>query len=237
MKILKVLGITSKVACNVGKTIVGGTLSTLNVSAKVLTEAANGNARGVSRALGNFVGGVAVSSVEKVKAATDIIDRAERPDSITNEQLVKAATAGTLLVVGANALDFGDEQTDVPEDVAEIDSDDSLFDPTDPGCAVHGPACDGIFVGSEEDLQALIEEGEVENSDHIDAEDIQRSEAVKNDFLETHGLKETPEGYEIHHKVPLSQGGSDSTDNMILVSEEDHDKITSAHREFYKWNK
>ena len=50
-----------------------------------------------------------------------------------------------------------------------------------------------------------------------------------------HGFDGVPEGYEVHHVVPLSEGGADTPDNMILVSEADHAAITSAHAGFYGW--
>ena len=34
---------------------------------------------------------------------------------------------------------------------------------------------------------------------------------------------------------PISEGGADSVENMILVSEAEHDEITAAHREYYGW--
>ena len=50
-----------------------------------------------------------------------------------------------------------------------------------------------------------------------------------------HGYENTPEGYDVHHIVPVSEGGPDSVDNMVLVSEEEHDRITAAHRAYYGW--
>lgn len=94
----------------------------------------------------------------------------------------------------------------------------------------------GMFVGDSNDLQALIAAGEQPDSVHVDAEDVERDPAVREAFLAMHGYDGTPEGYEVHHIQPVSEGGADSTDNMILVSEEDHDTITAAHRSYYGWN-
>lgn len=94
----------------------------------------------------------------------------------------------------------------------------------------------GMFIGNESDLNALILAGEAPNSVHIDSEDTERSLSVKQAFLEMHGYDSVPEGYEVHHIMPLSEGGSDSIENLLLVSEEDHEKITAAHRQFYGWN-
>jgi len=94
----------------------------------------------------------------------------------------------------------------------------------------------GKFEGSPANLQALIAQGEVEGTDHVDASDIHRSLAARNEFLAAHGYDHVPEGYEVHHVVPLSEGGTDTPDNMILLTEEEHDAVTAAHRRFYEWN-
>jgi len=62
-----------------------------------------------------------------------------------------------------------------------------------------------------------------------------RDIGARDAFLSVHGFDGVPEGYEVHHVVPLSEGGADTPDNMILVSEADHAAITSAHAGFYGW--
>ena len=53
----------------------------------------------------------------------------------------------------------------------------------------------------------------------------------------TNFIEYAPEGYEVHHIVPLSEGGADTPENMILVKEDLHDEITAAHSKFYDWRK
>ena len=98
-------------------------------------------------------------------------------------------------------------------------------------------ADNGVFDGDEDDLETLTAMGEVEGTEHVDADDYARDMAARDSFLRSHGFDSVPEGYEVHHIVPLSEGGADTPDNMILVSEEDHDAITAAHAEFYGWRK
>ena len=92
---------------------------------------------------------------------------------------------------------------------------------------------DGKFVGDSDDLQSLTALGEVEDSEHINSDEIVRDISAHNEFS-MHGydsvLKVT-----VHHIVPLSEGGADSPDNMILVESDDHDKITAAHARYYNW--
>ena len=123
----------------------------------------------------------------------------------------------------------------IPDSDIQFDSSSDLtlaqahgLDPS----AVHN----GTFVGDSSDLNDLIRAGEDPNSIHVDSEDITRSEAVKSDFLAMYGHNDIPDGYEIHHIVPLSEGGTDTTDNIMLVREDVHDQITAAHRAYYNWN-
>lgn len=84
-------------------------------------------------------------------------------------------------------------------------------------------------------LDGLIAAGEVSGTHHIDAGDEHRSEAVKEEFLHSHGYANVPAGYELHHIVPLSEGGADDVHNMVLVPELEHQQITDAQRTFYGW--
>ena len=93
----------------------------------------------------------------------------------------------------------------------------------------------GMFVGNESDLQSLIDAGKDPTAEHVDADEVLRDPTVRSEFLEQHGYDELPEGYEVHHIQPVSEGGPDSVENMILVSEAEHDEITAAHRDYYGW--
>ena len=84
-------------------------------------------------------------------------------------------------------------------------------------------------------LNELIAAGEVQGAIHVSAEDEVRSETAIKNFLHEHGYTDVPAGYEIHHIVPLSEGGADDPHNMVLLTEEQHDAITTAHRQYYGW--
>lgn len=86
------------------------------------------------------------------------------------------------------------------------------------------------------ELYNLIEAGEIEGTTHIDSEDIVRDIGARDAFLQAHGFSEVPDGYEVHHVVPLSEGGSDTASNMVLVTEAQHAAITAAHANFYGWH-
>lgn len=92
----------------------------------------------------------------------------------------------------------------------------------------------GVYVGDScDDLQDLISLGELDNTEHFD--NIDRNMAVVNEFLNEHNL-ERLDGYEVHHIIPLSQGGADTPDNMVLISSDLHHQITAAHNAFYGWH-
>ncbi len=55
------------------------------------------------------------------------------------------------------------------------------------------------------------------------------------EFLSKYGYEYTPVGYEVHHIVPIAQGGADVVGNMVLLSAEDHQKVTDKHNEVFKW--
>jgi hypothetical protein len=59
---------------------------------------------------------------------------------------------------------------------------------------------------------------------------VKRSAAAKNQFLRNKGYSETPDGYEVDHIIPLSQGGSDTPDNMQLLTVEQHRLKTARER-------
>lgn len=109
-------------------------------------------------------------------------------------------------------------------------------------CMLSGDACqlpgveNGVFNGDASDLQALIEAGEVEGAPHVTADDVERSPMTRAEFLNAHGIKET-DGWEVHHVQPVAAGGVDSVENMVLISPDDHDTVTAAHRDFYGWSK
>lgn len=96
---------------------------------------------------------------------------------------------------------------------------------------------DGMFKGDSDDLKTLAEAGELPDTEHVPSDEVPRSEAAKQAFLEQEGYDAQPEGYDIHHIVPLSEGGQDVPENMILLSEDEHDAVTAAHRDFYGWNR
>ena len=113
-------------------------------------------------------------------------------------------------------------------------------DPNGGYCQLEGDACslpgveNGVFVGDKNDLNVLIKQGEIEDSTHIQPSEISRSAAARNAFLEAHGIEDL-NGAQVHHVVPLSEGGADDPANMVVIDADDHAKITAAHAEFYKW--
>ena len=84
-------------------------------------------------------------------------------------------------------------------------------------------------------LQQIIDMGEIDGAQHVQEDDIVRSEEMKKAFLHKYGYTEVPVGYEVHHIVPLSEGGADDPQNMILLSETDHNAVTQAQHMFYGW--
>ncbi len=84
-------------------------------------------------------------------------------------------------------------------------------------------------------LDNIIGMGEVPDSYHLDSSQYVRDLSARSAFLQQHGLDSVPAGYEVHHIIPLCQGGADTPDNMILLSAEEHARVTAAHSAYYGW--
>ena len=156
------------------------------------------------------------------------------------KRIAGVLSLGGVVAGGLAATDIFDSDIDlhVDTDHGFADGDDAFDGPV---TYAHGgmslTADNGMFDGDEQDLQALTAMGELEGTEHIDADDYVRDLAARDSFLKSHGFDSVPEGYEVHHIVPLSEGGADDPDNMILVSEEEHESITAAHARFYGWHR
>lgn len=86
-------------------------------------------------------------------------------------------------------------------------------------------------------LSVIIDEGKRKGEGNyrpVYLRDERKDETVQA-FLDKYGYESIPIGYEIHHIVPLSQSGADSIKNMIMLSVEEHNKITEAHAAYFKW--
>ena len=55
-----------------------------------------------------------------------------------------------------------------------------------------------------------------------------RKASTRQKFLKKKGLKKTPSGKEIDHKISLANGGSDSQRNLRLIKKSAHKKKTAA---------
>jgi len=59
---------------------------------------------------------------------------------------------------------------------------------------------------------------------------VVRSEKNKRQFLINMGYEKLPDGYEVDHIIPLSEGGSDDPSNMQILTIEEHKRKTSRER-------
>jgi 5-methylcytosine-specific restriction endonuclease McrA len=62
---------------------------------------------------------------------------------------------------------------------------------------------------------------------------VERSQSARMTFLHSHGYHDLPRGYEIDHIIPLSQGGADTSDNMQLLTIDEHHQKTARERHRY----
>jgi hypothetical protein len=59
---------------------------------------------------------------------------------------------------------------------------------------------------------------------------VERSSSAKSEFLKNKGYDKVPNGYQVDHIVPLSEGGLDKPYNMQLITIEQHKRKTASER-------
>lgn len=59
---------------------------------------------------------------------------------------------------------------------------------------------------------------------------VKRSSSAKNEFLKSKGYSKVPNGYQVDHIIPLSQGGRDVPSNMQLITIEQHKQKTAMEK-------
>lgn len=59
---------------------------------------------------------------------------------------------------------------------------------------------------------------------------VKRNEANKMEFLRSRGYDKVPDGYEVDHIIPLSEGGTDDPSNMQLLTKKQHAIKTARER-------
>lgn len=204
-----------------------GALNTVSDFADGVTKLSKGDLNGalditINRFENMVKGAVKIvdSSINIAEAATDSITSGKNFITEENkENLTNICTACIYTFVG----------TSIVQDLSPSGD----LCPGSDSCVLPGVE-NGVFTGDTDDLEKLIQAGEIEDTEHVS--NIERSEVAKTEFLNAHGITDT-NGLEIHHVVPLSEGGADNPDNMVLIDPECHDEITKEHSEFYDWLK
>ena len=195
-----------------------------------------------------IISGAKLLAVESACLGRDVCtnylaDR-ELVDEHSKERIIRlGATVGSVMLTGhiVQGVMFDDDCGSgmVAEDGTDCNAGDYGYG------YVHGyvPAVDvdslpGVENGRLVDssaLDSIIGMGEVPESHHLDSSQYVRDLSVRSAFLQQHGLEAVPSGYEVHHIIPLCQGGADTPDNMILLPAEDHARVTAAHSAYYGW--
>lgn len=223
--------------------IASGALSTANDAARLLGCAAKGDLEGAGDIVDKRVERMVKGLDQRIQAGAELLEEAgrciddpERP-FLTQEntkRMTRLATIGLTAAAGAAWAD------DVDIDDADSgDATSSLDGETAPITLTDGSETlvieNGRFEGDEDDLELLTRAGENPDTEHVD--EVVRNISVRDHFLKSHGYDGVPDGWEVHHIKPLSEGGPDTEDNMVLVPEDMHAKITAAHAEYYGWHR
>lgn len=220
--------------------VLRGTAATIDTAAHALNDVCHGRTERAADRVGRRVDQVVAGFGQALDNTAQLVEdaaKAPSPEAFLSDgrnarRAAFIASLGIGALAGASLLDgVGDADADT-EASGLVDAPDGAFAYA---ALPEGSVENGMFVGDESDLEALIDAGKDPTAEHINAEDAVRDPGVRAEFLAQHGYDELPEGYEVHHIRPISEGGADSVENMILVSEAEHDEITAAHREYYGW--
>ena len=223
------------VAVGAASCSIRGVANTIGDAAKITDRLVHKDYDGALDVAGKRVTRMANGVGQTVNASIELADEVGKCVSDRNREFLTEKNLQRMTVVGTAALLVG-----VAGNLC--DDDPSISDATETSDGLlpldtYSFAIDnGVFVGNESDLQELIEAGKVEGTEHISSDDISRNIAARTAFLKSHGFDEIPAGYDVHHIVPLCEGGADTPDNMVLVSENDHERITAEHGRFYGWH-
>ena len=162
-----------------------------------------------------IIGGITLLTAEGVDAVDTTIDNM---DNVNSDSL------------NAELADDGECSEDI--NIPDAYGADDLFPITTvdvmPGVE------DGLLIDdSPANLAQMAKAGEFNDTQHLS--EVMRSYSARMEFLAQHDLERIPSGWELHHIVPLCEGGADAPDNMVLLRAEAHDWITKQHRLFYGW--
>lgn len=227
-----------------------GIKKTAEIACNATEGAITGVVGGVERLVEDSAEVVECLSKGEVIGAVGVV--AKRGERIVKGALTATATAASLAGNGIQSL-VSDKPFATEENVKRLTDLLSLgiiigvgtyiIDPNMPEGTECGLVTDddipgvknGVFVGDRDDLQGLIKLGEDSHTVHIPSDEITRSMNVRDEFLEMHGFETCPTNFQVHHIFPLSEGGADSVENMVLIDNENHATITAAHDDFYHW--
>ncbi len=244
MGFFRALYAAARVTVGAGANIIQGVASTAADACEVVNCLAHKDVEGsleiVGRRIERSVYGVGYALDNAMELLEDLGED-DRGPFLREENIQRMTTVATAGLVAAGGIHLLSDDPGVDFDADGLPDGDDGAVLTDMQIASSfdlSPDAveNGVFVGDASDLDDLTRAGELSDTTHIDSSDIDRSMAMRDGFLSAHGFDSVPEGYEVHHIVPLSEGGSDTPDNMILVREDLHDQITAAHRAFYGWN-
>lgn len=241
MGILSAVGTTVRAVCFTTRVAVGAVQAALNGAAEVLGTTADalqavnrGDWDGLEKLADRKIEQFGMSIDNRLRAADELVDELSSCASdpkrrfFTPENAARTAAVLTTAAGAVAGISLLEDEGAEPSSAAGMTGADSFGAP-DLNIA------NGVFEGDAEELDRLIQYGELEQTEHLTADAVERDGAARDAFLSMHGFSGVPDGMEVHHVVPLCEGGDDHPSNMVLVTEAQHDAITAAHSRFYGW--
>lgn len=231
----------ARIGVKAGFNVTHGAINTVTDVANTTNALLKGDTDKACKIVGRRIENTVIGVCRSVESAAVVLDRAivyassdkkgEFLDKDTENHLVRIASIAAVGTVAGSLIGDGDiDSADLHDPVDGHDYGDGLI--TDANLS---GIDNGVFVGDSSDLNNLIQAGQIDGTEHQDTGEYERDPAARDAFLSAHGYSSVPEGYEVHHIVPLCEGGADSPDNMVLIKEDEHEQITAAHARFYNW--
>ncbi len=233
-KLFKTTSVVAKIGVKAGINIGKACVNTAQDAVKAGSAVANKDTEALGKIVENRLNcackgviGTFESATYVANKAIDCVDKGKTfLDKETEEHLARLTSA---VALGAASFLIIDSD-DAPSDYENIDESGLVSNVQLTGIE------NGVFIGDFSDFETLTKAGEIEGSEHIESNDYVRSLEARDLFLKEHGFSSIPQGYEVHHIIPLSEGGADVSENMVLIKDELHSLITKAHAEYYGWH-
>lgn len=192
------VGFAGRTSVHLATGILAGTAATIHTAAGALNDVCHGRTERAFDRVGRRVDQVVAGFGQALDGTAQLVEDADKAPSpeafLSNGKNARRAafiaSLGIGALAGASLLDSAGD-ADVDADVGGLEG---MPEGTFTNASLpEGSVENGMFVGDESDLEALIDAGKDPTAEHVEAEDSVRDPGVRAAFLAQHGYDELPE--------------------------------------------